>query len=276
MELSEIDLNLCLLGGGNMGRALLEAWLDGGLAPKSVQVLDPAPSSELQALASRYPIHLAQQADTLSDKIDVLVLAVKPQIAATALPDVTSKLSEDSLVLSVAAGKTLAFLQQQCAPAKVIRTIPNTPCLVARGATGAIAGPDVSENQRMIADTLLSSVGIVEWVEDEKLIDAITALSGSGPAYLFHMVEAMAAAGEKLGLSSEMSLRLARATIEGAGELLHQSDLDASQLRINVTSPQGTTAAALDQLMREQNGLAELMSRAMTAARDRSEELGKD
>ncbi|MEO0636789.1 MAG: pyrroline-5-carboxylate reductase [Pseudomonadota bacterium] len=272
-NLSDFPLKVTLLGGGNMGRAMLEGWLQGGLPVEKVRVIDPAPSDDLQRLADTHAFDLLSAATDISGAIECLVIAVKPQIAEAALAPLRDRLTQDSLAISLAAGKTLAFLSEQCAPAKVVRTIPNTPALVGRGATGAIAQSGMDPEQKRLADTLLSTVGLTVWVEEEAQIDAITALSGSGPAYLFHMVEAMARAGEALGLDAGTSKTLARATVEGAGELLHRSPDDAATLRQNVTSPGGTTAAALQLLMDDKNGLPPLMERVIKAARDRSEEL---
>ncbi|MEM1364204.1 MAG: pyrroline-5-carboxylate reductase [Pseudomonadota bacterium] len=272
-DLASLSTHVTLLGGGNMGRAMLEGWLGTGLAGNDVQVIDPNPSAALADLAKAHGFPIIASPAELSDPLQCLVVAVKPQIAELALAGVNHLMTPDTLAVSLAAGKTLKFLAAHCAPAKVVRTIPNTPALVGRGATGAIAGDGLSDDQRKIADSLLSTVGLTVWVSREADIDAITALSGSGPAYVFHMVEAMARAGRGIGLSHETAEQLARATVEGAGELLHRSPDTAATLRANVTSPGGTTAAALAVLMDEQDGLPALMQRALEAARSRSEEL---
>ncbi|MEO0496730.1 MAG: pyrroline-5-carboxylate reductase [Pseudomonadota bacterium] len=272
-KLSKFPKSVTLLGGGNMGRAMLEGWLSGGLPGAQVGVIDPHPSGELSELATAHGFRIVSTAPDLTAPIQCLVIAVKPQFAQAALATLDGLLTQDTIAISLAAGKTLAFLEACCAPAKVVRTIPNTPALVGRGATGAIAGDGLSPEQRDLADRLLSAVGLTVWVDKETDIDAITALSGSGPAYLFHMVEAMAQAGEALGLNTDMAQLLARATVEGAGELLHRSDRAASALRANVTSPGGTTAAALDVLMDQTDGLPPLMTKALKAAKQRSEDL---
>ncbi len=155
-----------------------------------------------------------------------------------------------------------------------VRSMPNTPAAIGRGITVACANTRVTPEQKVLADNLLAAVGEVGWVENEALIDAVTAISGSGPAYVFYMVECLAAAGEALGLDADLAMKLARETVSGSGEMLHRMEESASELRINVTSPGGTTAAALDVLMGE-GGLSPLMRRTALAARDRARELGK-
>jgi pyrroline-5-carboxylate reductase len=205
---------------------------------------------------------------------EVLVLAIKPQTLESAAADLTPLVGPGTLIVSIMAGKTIADVTGRIPSARaVVRAMPNTPAAVGRGITGAYASPAVDEAQKAAAHALLSSVGQVEWVADEGLIDAVTALSGSGPAYVFLLVECMAAAGAAAGLPAETAMRLARATVEGSGELLHrEAQTAADQLRRNVTSPGGTTAAALEVLMGP-NGLAPLMDRAIAAAKRRAQEL---
>jgi pyrroline-5-carboxylate reductase len=187
---------------------------------------------------------------------------------------VTALVGPRTLVISILAGKTLADLKARLPGARaVVRAMPNLPASIGRGATGAAASVEVDESQRLVADALLGANGIVEWLPSEDLIDAVTALSGSGPAYVFHLVECMAEAGVAAGLPPDLARRLARATVSGAGELLHQSEVDAGTLRQNVTSPGGTTAAALQVLMAEPGGLKNLMRDAVAAAKRRAEEL---
>jgi pyrroline-5-carboxylate reductase len=179
-----------------------------------------------------------------------------------------------TLIISILAGKTIGDLRGRLPHAKaIVRAMPNLPASIGRGATGAAANQDVSASQKAMADALLRSVGIVEWLASEDLIDAVTAVSGSGPAYVFHLVECLADAGAAAGLPLELAQRLARATVTGAGELLAQSDLPPDRLRQNVTSPGGTTAAALDVLMADQAGLKALMREAVAAAKRRAEDL---
>jgi pyrroline-5-carboxylate reductase len=205
-------------------------------------------------------------------KAGVLFLAVKPQVMEAVLPAVKSVVGPQTVVVSVAAGKTLAFLEKHLGEAAMVRAMPNTPAMVGRGVTGAYANARVSAEQRDGVNALLRVSGPVEWVPSESDIDSVTALSGSGPAYVFYLVECMAEAGRKLGLQADLAMRLARETVAGAGELLHQSPDDAARLRQNVTSPGGTTAAALSVLMAE-DGMQPLFDEALAAARKRAEEL---
>jgi pyrroline-5-carboxylate reductase len=191
----------------------------------------------------------------------------------TAAPSVQAFIRPQTLLISILAGKTLGNLSARLPNATaLIRAMPNLPASVQRGATGAAAGPGVSAAQRAMADALLGSIGTVEWLDDENLIDAVTAVSGSGPAYVFHLVECMAAAGKAVGLPADVAERLARATVEGAGEMLFRSPLSPATLRQNVTSPAGTTAAALEVLMAA-DGLGPLMEKAVAAAKRRAGEL---
>jgi pyrroline-5-carboxylate reductase len=263
--------SLVLVGCGKMGGAMLEGWLRAGLPAGAVSVIDPSPPAEVRALIERAGV--STRRPTAPPR--VLLIAVKPQIMDGVLETITDLAGPDTLILSVVAGKTMARFEAQFgALARVVRTIPNTPAAVGRGVTGCVANAAASDDDRALAQALLEAVGRVVWVEDEAQIDAITAVSGSGPAYVFHMVEALAKAGVAAGLPEATALSLARATVEGAGELLFQaSDIGADQLRKNVTSPNGTTQAALDVLMDQDSGLAPLMTRAVSAAARRSREL---
>ncbi len=261
---------LVLVGAGNMGGALLEGWLRLGLDPKNVAVLEPQPAAELAALAQR-GLKLNPDPKTLSDATAV-VIAVKPQVAAQAVPALAPLMSPSTVVISIMAGRTLQFLAAALKrPGALIRAMPNTPAAIGRGITVAVPR-NASAAQRALADGLLSATGAVEWVVDEALMDAVTAVSGSGPAYVFLLAEALAKAGVAAGLPAPLAAKLARETVAGSGELLHRSPLDAAVLRENVTSPGGTTAAALAVLMGE-NGLNALMTRAIAAATTRSREL---
>jgi pyrroline-5-carboxylate reductase len=198
---------------------------------------------------------------------------VKPQVAAEVLPQVAPLLGASTVVVSIMAGRTLQFIagamrNPSCA---IVRSMPNTPAAIGRGITVAVAR-NADAAQRALADRLLAATGAVEWVEDEALMDAVTAVSGSGPAYVFLLAEALAAAGAAAGLPPPLAAKLARETVAGSGELLHRSELDAAVLRQNVTSPGGTTAAALD-VLRAKDGLAALMKKAVAAATARSKEL---
>jgi pyrroline-5-carboxylate reductase len=261
---------LVLVGAGKMGGALLEGWLRLGLDPKNVAVLEPQPAAELAALAQR-GLKLNPDPKTLSDATAV-VIAVKPQVAAQAVPALAPLMSPSTVVISIMAGRTLQFLAAALKrPGALIRAMPNTPAAIGRGITVAVPR-NASAAQRALADGLLSATGAVEWVVDEALMDAVTAVSGSGPAYVFLLAEALAKAGVAAGLPAPLAAKLARETVAGSGELLHRSPLDAAVLRENVTSPGGTTAAALAVLMGE-NGLNALMTRAIAAATTRSREL---
>lgn len=264
--------SLVLVGAGKMGGAMLEGWLARGLAPGGTVVVEPNPSPELDGLAARSGATLAPGADGLSPP-EVLVLAVKPQALEAVAPLVAALAGPETLLLSILAGKTVTDLKRALPGIRaVVRAMPNLPASIGRGATGAYAVLDTSARQRACAGALLGSNGIVEWVADEALIDAVTALSGSGPAYVFHLVEAMTQAGVAAGLEPELAGRLAHATVTGAAALLDATDLPPARLRANVTSPGGTTAAALEVLMAP-DGLASLMRKTVAAARRRAGEL---
>jgi pyrroline-5-carboxylate reductase len=261
---------IVLVGAGKMGSALLDGWLALGLSPRNVAVLEPQPTPEVAALAAR-GLRLNPSAAAVGE-VAALVVAVKPQVAPEVTPALSPFVSAATVVVSIMAGRTLAFLAGALPSAALVRAMPNTPAAIGRGITVAVANARVSDAQRALVDALLSAVGAVEWVADEALMDAVTALSGSGPAYVFLLAETMAQAGAAAGLPPALAATLARATVAGAGELLHRSPLDAATLRQNVTSPGGTTAAALDVLMAK-DGLAPLMRRAIAAATARSREL---
>lgn len=269
---SSLPSSLILVGAGKMGGAMLQGWLSLGLPGRNVTVLDPFAGPEMVKLCSDQSVALNPPVSSLSAP-QVLVLAIKPQMLDEAAPGIAPLVGSDTLVVSILAGKTIANITARLPAKAVARAMPNTPASVGRGITGVAANAQTTAAQRAMADALLRAIGQVEWVADEGLIDAVTAVSGSGPAYVFHMVEALAAAGEKAGLPADIALRLARATVEGAGELLHaEPGTSAAQLRKNVTSPGGTTAAALEVLMGE-GGLTPLMERAVAAASRRAGEL---
>lgn len=262
---------LVLLGCGKMGSALLEGWLKRGLPAGAVWVVDPGPSDWLTARAAE-GLHLNE---ALPETPAIVLLAVKPQMMDDALPRVAGLADGRTLFLSVAAGKTLDYFARALgAAAPVIRSIPNTPASVGRGITALIGNAHVGEDGMRLAETLLSAVGQTVRLETEAQMDAVTAVSGSGPAYVFHLIEALAAAGEAQGLPPEMAMTLAKATVGGAGQLAEESGEDPGQLRVNVTSPQGTTAAALEVLMDPEAGFRPLLKRAVAAATNRSRELG--
>ncbi|HEY6980226.1 pyrroline-5-carboxylate reductase [Reyranella sp.] len=260
---------LLLVGCGKMGGALLEGWLARGLAPADVVVAEP-----VDAQRPRRPgLRAVASTSEVSETPEIVVLAVKPQTMDAALPDLKRFADEGAVFLSIAAGKTLNYFAGHLGKtAKVVRAMPNTPAAVKQGITVATAAQGVSAAERSKCQDLLEAVGQALWVEDEALMDPVTALSGSGPAYVFLLVEAMAAAGAKLGLASDMAMQLARATVTGSGELLRQSTEPAAQLRVNVTSPGGTTAEALKVLMAA-DGLQPIFDKALAAASRRSREL---
>jgi pyrroline-5-carboxylate reductase len=264
--------SLILIGAGKMGGAMLEGWLKVGMPGSGVTVIDPRPSEDMTRLCAERGIALNPAEPRTGP--EVLVLATKPQMLDDAAGTVNALLGPDTLVISVLAGKTMGDLRSRLPNARaLVRAMPNLPASIGRGATGAAASPEVGEAQRQIADALLRSVGIVEWVGSEDLIDAVTAVSGSGPAYVFYLAECLAEAGTRAGLPVDLARRLARATVTGAGELLFQSDHSPETLRQNVTSPGGTTAAALQVLMADPAGLKALMGDAVAAAKRRAEEL---
>ena len=263
--------SLVLAGAGKMGGAMLSGWLAQGLDPKRVVVIEPHPSDETRAFAS-CGVRLNPETKDIG-MADVLVLAVKPQMFRDAGPQLRPLVGASTLVVSIMAGTTIAGLTEVCG-GKVIRAMPNTPAAIGRGITVAVPASGVTPDQRAVADALLRATGGVEWVEDEALMDAVTAVSGSGPAYVFLLAEELARAGVAAGLPEALATTLARATVSGSGELLRLSDLDSATLRKNVTSPGGTTAAALEVLMGA-DGFQPLLTRAIAAATKRSRELAK-
>ena len=265
-----LPASLTLVGAGKMGGAMLEGWLAAGLDPHSTTIVEAHPSDALRALCRARGLALNPPAVAPAA---ILVVAIKPQGFTDAAPDLDRMVGPDTVVLSILAGKTVADIAGRLPSARaIVRAMPNLPASIGRGATGAVASSGVTPDQRDAVAALLAANGLVEWVGSEAEIDAVTALSGSGPAYVFLMVEAMAEAGIAAGLDPQVAARLARATVCGAGALLDASDLPAPELRRNVTSPGGTTAAALDVLMRA-DALGPLMREAVAAAKRRAGEL---
>jgi len=261
---------LVLVGAGKMGAAMLDGWLARGLKPRQITVIEPQPRKAIKALARR-GLKLNPKGKTSA--ANAIVLAVKPQTAAAALPPLAAYVGKTTLVLSIMAGRTIGFLEKSLpVGAAIVRAMPNTPAAIGRGISVAFANTKISTGQRKQASDLLAAIGKVEWVGDEALMDAVTALSGSGPAYVFLLTEAMASAGIAAGLPPALATHLARETVAGSAELLNRSDLDAATLRQNVTSPGGTTAAALDVLMGP-GGFENLLTQAIIAATRRSREL---
>jgi pyrroline-5-carboxylate reductase len=269
---TDLPSSLILVGAGKMGGAMLEGWLAVGLPPAALAIVEPNPSARIADLCRDRGIRLNPPPDNLAPP-EALVLAIKPQALAAAAKGVNPLVGLNTLLLSILAGKTIGDLRRAIPNARaVVRAMPNLPASVRKGATGAAASAEATGQQKATAHALLAAVGHVEWLASEDLIDAVTAVSGSGPAYVFHLVECLAEAGAAAGLPPDLAMRLARAMVVGSGELLAQSDLPAARLRENVTSPGGTTAAALAVLMREP-GLAALMREAVAAAKRRAGEL---
>ncbi len=266
-DISELNgRGLVLIGCGRMGGALLDGWLKRGLQPGAVAVLDPNPRAGLAATG------VSVNGELPADPA-VLVIAVKPQMMADVLPRLS--VGAGTLVVSVAAGVTMAAYEKAFPDAPIVRAMPNTPAAMGQGITAIVGNDRAGEAELALAQALMSAVGRTVRLQAEGQMDAVTALSGSGPAYVFHMIEAMAAAGEAEGLSPELALELARATVAGAGALAVTEDEDPAVLRENVTSPGGTTAAGLRELMDPETGLPPLMRRTIAAAAARGRELGK-
>jgi pyrroline-5-carboxylate reductase len=269
-DLRNFSGRLILVGAGKMGGALLEGWLRAGLDPKSAIVLEPRPAGQISALASR-GVRINPGTGELTN-VEAIVIAVKPQIATQALPPLAPMIGAVTIAVSIMAGRTIQSIADALErPCALVRAMPNTPAAIGRGITVAVAR-DANAAQRDLAHRLLVATGTVEWIEDEALMDAVTAVSGSGPAYVFLLAEALTQAGVAAGLPPALAVKLARETVAGSGELLHRETLDAAVLRENVTSPGGTTAAALEVLMGK-DGLAALMTAAVAAATKRARDL---
>ncbi|MCI2394378.1 pyrroline-5-carboxylate reductase [Aliiroseovarius sediminis] len=268
-DMKELEARgLVLLGCGKMGSAMLEGWLAQGLPVGSVWVNDPYPSDWLAGLEG-----LNLNAD-LPDNPAIVLVAVKPQMMADALPTLAAYGNGETLFLSVAAGTSIATYEDMLgSETPIIRAMPNTPAAIARGISAMCGNDHATAGHLDMAQSLLSAVGQVVRLDGEHQMDAVTGVSGSGPAYVFHLIETLAAAGAAQGLSDELAMQLAKATVAGAGALAMQADDDPAQLRVNVTSPGGTTAAALEVLMNEENGFPALLNRAVAAAANRSKEL---
>ena len=268
MDMNDVAARgLVLLGCGKMGSAMLEGWLRTGLPPTSVFVIDPNPSDWLKEQG----VHIGAP---LPDTPAIAIVAVKPQMMAAALPDVSALGNGETLVVSIAAGTSIATFEEILGnQTPIVRAMPNTPAAIGRGITALIGNANVQPDQMDLADAMLMAIGQTVRLEHEGQMDAVTAVSGSGPAYVFHLIETLAAAGEAQGLPADLAMQLAKATVGGAGQLAEDADDDPSQLRINVTSPNGTTQAALEVLMDAESGFPPLLDRAVKAAADRSREL---
>jgi pyrroline-5-carboxylate reductase len=263
----KMDGALVLVGCGKMGSAMLEGWLVNGIKPSDIWILEPYPTDRLKTLQAA-GLHLNAGLPTTPT---LSMLAVKPQYMKEALPQL--KGMGRTIYLSIAAGITLETLAQELGDGPIIRAMPNTPAAIGRGITALVGNASATPENMQLAEGLLQAIGETIRLESEGQMDAVTALSGSGPAYVFHLIETMAAAGIAQGLPEGMATKLATATVAGAGLLAAESPETAAQLRINVTSPAGTTEAGLKELMDAQNGLPPLMRKTINAAADRSRAL---
>lgn len=264
---------LLLVGCGKMGSALLQGWLNAGLEAAQFFVQEPNPDAALADLG----VHLNVDTGALQEAApSVIILAIKPQLAVDVLPSIALLAAPETLVISLMAGVSINTMSDLLGgEAAFVRTMPNTPAAIGAGMTALYASSGTQDDQKAAAEALLAAVGQTVWLDTEKALDAVTAISGSGPAYLFHMVEALAAAGVNLGLPQDMAAQLAMQTIIGSASMLREDEADPRQLRVNVTSPGGTTEAALDVLMGDSGGLVDLMRRATQAAAARAGELAK-
>lgn len=271
MDMSRVaDQGLVLLGCGKMGSAMLAGWLEHGLPAASVWVIDPYPSDWLQAQGVNINAPLPESPA-------VVLIAVKPQMMGEALPGIRALGGGDTLFVSVAAGTSIATFERVLGEnTPIVRAMPNTPAAIRRGITALIGNSHATEADMAQAEGLLAAVGQTVRLDSEAQMDAVTGVSGSGPAYVFHLIETLAAAGEARGLPAELSMQLAKATVAGAGALAEAAEEDPAQLRINVTSPNGTTQAALEVLMDPETGFPALLNRAVAAATNRSKELSRE
>lgn len=267
------DRPFLLVGAGKMGGAMLSGWMAEGIDPSAVVVCDPKPSAEMEGFLKEQGIrHVTAVPEGMTAAI--VLIAVKPQLMDMVLPGVKTAVDGKTLVLSVAAGTPVSKFRSVFGDVPICRCMPNTPAMVKRGITAVYPTPEVDDDQKQTVAQLLSAVGKVVWLDTEDQIDLVTGVSGSGPAYVFFLAEALSEAGRAAGLPEELAHELAVATVSGAGELMHQSGEHPSTLRRNVTSPNGTTAAALDVLMHAE-GLQPVMTEAVAAAVKRARELAE-
>ena len=269
------DTILSFIGGGNMAGSLIAGLIADGWNPASIRVSD-TDTRQLERLSQRFPIETTSDNTHAVAGADVVVLAVKPQVMESVALTLASSVSRvKPLVISIAAGISEAALRRWLGDkTAIVRCMPNTPAMVQSGATGMYANPLVTDEQRSIAESILRAVGIVVWVDDEAMMDAVTALSGSGPAYIFLFIEALQASGRKLGLAEETAYLLALQTVFGAAKMALESQEDAATLRQRVTSPGGTTERAISTF--HEGGFEELVSKALHAAAARSRELAEE
>jgi len=271
------DAPLVILGCGKMGGALLDGWLAEGLPGAAIRIVEPMPSDALTRTAADHGIALSTGFEGIGDTPKAVLIAIKPQRMADILPTLATRFGTAPLYVSIAAGTSIARFRALLGDeARIVRVMPNTPVAVGRGASAVYPGEGVTEVEAALAEALLAAVGETVRLDSESQMDAVTGVSGSGPAYVFHMIEALAAGGVAQGLTPDLAMRLARQTVVGAAALAEASEESAETLRVNVTSPNGTTAAALGLLMNEDVGLTILMTRAVAAAAERSRALSVD
>jgi pyrroline-5-carboxylate reductase len=263
---------ILLIGFGNMGQALARGWLAKGRAAATIQVVDPVPGA--RAVAEQLGVSAHARLGGSSARADVVVLAVKPNQFAAVLPACADLAAAGAVFLSIAAGKTLGALTSGLGRAAVVRAMPNTPAAIGKGITALVANPAASAEQRALCTELMTAVGAVVWIDDERQMDAVTAVSGSGPAYVFLLIESLEQAARELGLAAPLARQLALATVAGAGAYAAAADAEPAELRRRVTSPNGTTQAALDVLMADP-GMRELLVRAVRAAAERAQDLSR-
>ena len=271
------DAPLVILGCGKMGGALLDGWLANGLPGSAIRIVEPTPADSIARTAQDHGIAVTPDIDGVTETPKAVLIAIKPQMMEAVLPALATRFGTAPLYVSIAAGTSIAAFRALLGQdARIVRVMPNTPVAVAKGASAIFPGEGVTADESALAESLLAAVGETVRLDTESQMDAVTGVSGSGPAYVFHMIEALAQGGEAQGLDPALAMRLARQTVIGAAALAASSDETAETLRVNVTSPNGTTAAALDLLMHEKVGLGVLMTRAVAAAADRSRELSGD
>ena len=266
------NTQITFIGAGNMAASLIGGLRKQGVAAEQIRAADPG-EAQLQAIQTAFSISTFTDNSLAITDADVIVLAVKPQVMRAVCEQLAPHLQPNQLIISIAAGITSASLSQWLGERAIVRCMPNTPALIQQGVSGLYANAEVTDAQREQAQQLLSAVGLAVWLDDEALIDAVTAVSGSGPAYFFLLIEAMTDAGIKLGLPAKIAAQLAKYTAQGASNMACQSPLNAAQLRQQVTSPKGTTEAAIHAFQR--GGFAELVDTAVQSAALRSQELAQ-
>jgi pyrroline-5-carboxylate reductase len=272
MKLNE--QKICFIGAGNMASAIVGGLVKNDLPASNIIATAPA-KEHRDAIQEAWNISVEEDNAQAAKDADVIVLSVKPQVLQVVCESIQDSLAHKPLIISIAAGIGLDLLSKWLGDDQaIVRCMPNTPAQVLKGASGLIANPNVSADQKGLADELFQAIGLVEWVEDENLIHTVTALSGSGPAYIFLMIEAMEAAGVKQGLTPETARQLAAQTVAGAAEMVLKSDIEPAQLKRNVMSPGGTTERAIHTF--EEKGLVEIVDQAMQAAADRSVSLAEE